>query len=228
MEEIDQIPTIESRLEGPKLYERVEVSLDALYKPDTDIYDSLYQHLLAVMQENELKQAINAAFNERSARIENGIDPDETNIAMQDILLEEAKKYAYRVFHRKSDNTPLSYHEEATMTSANANLHIRGIETPAEDLGTYSEMMIHPGMIMESHLFPRQPDIVEGVDTTLIAVYENKPFVIKTFDGSVERIDIDQPEAGRIKEITAQEAIDLDLPTLRDIHKGVVEIHWIS
>ena len=212
--------SIENRVEGPHLKVETHVSgKDYIKQWNPDPYSWVYDQVEQQLPEGELKKAFQAASRERVARKkENGsyLDP---------IMTEKARKYAFRGITRRSDNRPTWENEDSILDSVGTSVHTYGIEAP----GPTSARNTMSGMIWDEYAFPN-PNLLEGgLDTSVILVYKNEPYILPTNPGDTT-VKLFQPRGPenklKWKEIPIEEAKGKDYPTLRDIFIGQIEIHF--
>jgi hypothetical protein len=212
--------TIENRLEGPKLFEIINMSAnDYIKQSPSESTNWFYSHLIENLKDGELKKAVDLARKEQLARQEAGIEIS----SRQKAIVQGAENYAFRAFKRKSNGEPLLYPSgvESTLENAHTTIHREGIEAN----NSYSQ--IFPNTIWEMFFIPTPADIeTREVDTACLIVYENKPFVLTSTEGSKTTILVDISTADpkkQIREISLNEAHQH--PTLRDIMIGTIEVH---
>jgi hypothetical protein len=212
---------IENKVEGPQ--QKVEIHLSAkdylnqgypthsAFNQNGWAYEQISEHL----PPGKLKKAFDLAKNERDARIKANVD-----VLSNESMVPGSDEYAFRVFKRKSDGSPLRGNEKATLSSVGDNLYEYGIEAPGD------EDMILPRNIWDPWGFPTITGMRDrGEDVTGILVYENKPFVLPTKE-SDEHVTLIDLETAKKVQISKKEAADKKYPTLRDLFVGQIEVFF--
>jgi len=219
--ENNEIPNIENRIEGPHEKTIIHISAKEYDKEWGDgryPYNTVYSKILENLPLGELRKAFEAATKERDARMANGSYTDP-------IITDEAKKYAFRGIKRRSDEKPTYEHPKATLATVDENLHTHGIDA----VGLRTAKNIMPGLIWDMYAFPSPNDIESGINTGIVVVYRNEPYVLPTNPGETETYFFNSPNFGqksKEEKISVEDAKRQDYPTLRDLYIGEVEIHF--
>lgn len=173
------------------------------------------------MPKDELGYAFGLASDELRCRLCEGRNFLRPNSS----LVPGSDKYAYRVIARGTTRLDLGYNVPQTLAMFHENLEMYGIDYPGcEDSIFPRTFWFYNTVPIPQHIRPEINNII------LVMTYRNERFVLPSSkkDGFIAVVDLSGPDAkGVTTQIQIAEANEEQLPTLRDLLIGLVEVHLI-